>query len=417
MRITTSPIRPTRYVVAGLLGCALAFGGAPAIAEAATSSDIQAELDAAQAQLAEYNRAAAQAGAELDKASYDLDQTRQQIEEVQGKIEEQRVELAGAQVSLSNSLAGQYKAGSVSLLDMVLGATSFEDLVSRVTYANKVSESFEASISEVRELQAELEASEAELTAKEDEQEKQVSDLEVKMVSSQQAEQEAEQYVNSLSSDLREALAAEEAARQEASRLEAERLAAEEAAKQEAANQGSTSTSEPSQDTSQPSGQPSTPEPPSTDSGTSSSRPSQDSGNQAPSTPNNGGSTLGETAVYWAKTQLGKPYGHDNDGTNWDCNGLTHWAWAQAGYSIPVASGHYGYGQFQYMKNSGRWVTSVSQLKPGDLVFYSYDGGVTTYHVAMYIGNYQVIHSNGWGSGVVITGIYYDTGFCGGGTP
>ena len=140
--------------------------------------------------------------------------------------------------------------------------------------------------------------------------------------------------------------------------------------------------------------------------------------NQGSTTPpNNGGSTAGETAVYWAKTQLGKPYGHDNNGNNWDCNGLTHWAWAQAGYSIPAASGHYGYGQFQYMKNSGRWVTSVSQLKPGDLVFYSYDGGYTTYHVAMYIGGYQVIHSNGWGSGVVITGIYYDDGFCGGGTP
>ena len=406
MRITKSNIRPSRVLVAGLVGCALVLGGTPTAVHAQTSSDLQSQLEEAQAQLEEYKRAAAQAGADLDKASYDLEQTRQQIEEVEAQIEEKRAELAEAQGNLSDTLSTQYKAGSVSLLDMVLGATSFDDLVSRVTYANKISDSFQSSISEVRELQEELEASQAELAEKEKQQEQQVSELQEQKSVSDQAEAEAEQYVNSLSAELREALAAEEAARQEASRQEAERLAAEEAEK----NQGSGGGSQ-----SQGGG---------SNNGGSNSGGSNSGGGSAPSAPsgggsapNTGGSTLGETAVYWAKTQLGKPYGHDNDGTNWDCNGLTHWAWAQAGYTIPASSGTYGYGQFQYMKNSGRWVTSVSQLKPGDLVFYSYDGGATTYHVAMYIGNYQVIHSNGWGSGVVITGIYYDTGFCGGGTP
>lgn len=405
MRILNRTARPGRVLVASLLGCALAFGGVPTLAIAETSDDIQAQLEEAQAQLEQYNRNAAQAGADLDKASYDLDQTRQQIDEVEVRIEEQRQELSAAQASLSSTLSEQYKVGSVSLLDMVLGATSFDDLVSRVVYANKISESFQSAISEVRELQAELETSQAELAEKEEQQKQQVSDLQEQKSVSEQAEAEAEQYVNGLSAELREALAAEEAARQEESRREAERLAAEEAARQEQEAQQEQQESPSSEEGAQEE----------TSDGSTSG--SNGGSNNESSVPNTGGSTAGETAVYWAKTQLGKPYGHDNDGNNWDCNGLTHWAWAQAGYSIPAASGHYGYGQFQYMKNSGRWVTSVSQLKPGDLVFYSYDGGATTYHVAMYIGNYQVIHSNGWGSGVVITGIYYDTGYCGGGTP
>ncbi|MEE0026834.1 MAG: NlpC/P60 family protein, partial [Atopobiaceae bacterium] len=122
-------------------------------------------------------------------------------------------------------------------------------------------------------------------------------------------------------------------------------------------------------------------------------------------------------AVNAALAQVGKPYGHDNDGTNWDCNGLTHYAWSVAGVSIPYASGHYAYGQFQWLKSSGNWVTSASQLKAGDLVFFSYDGGATTFHVAMYIGGGQIVHAIGYSMGVQVTSLSYVSGFCGGGSP
>lgn len=414
----------SRLLLAGALGCTLALGTLPVRATAATSDELQAQLDEAEARLEELNRAAQQAGAELDKASYDLDQTRTQIAQVEDDIEVKGAELADAQDNLAGLLSDQYKVGTYSLLDIVLNAEDFDDLVSRVTYANKISENRQEAIAQVRDLQTQLQQSRDELGQKEAQQEQQVADLQEKMSVSEEAESEAATYVSQLSDDVKEALAAEQAAREEASRKEAERLAAEEAARQEqeAANnagQGNDGAGDSDQGGSSNGG---SDDNGSSNEGTSDNGGSNGSGsegsNQGSATPpNNGGSTAGETAVYWAKTQLGKPYGHDNNGNNWDCNGLTHWAWAQAGYSIPAASGHYGYGQFQYMKNSGRWVTSVSQLKPGDLVFYSYDGGYTTYHVAMYIGGYQVIHSNGWGSGVVITGIYYDDGFCGGGTP
>ena len=71
--------------------------------------------------------------------------------------------------------------------------------------------------------------------------------------------------------------------------------------------------------------------------------------------------------------------------------------------------------QYSIVCSRGNLKSSTSQLSPGDLVFYA--SGGTIYHVAIYIGGGNVIHANGYGSGVVITGVTYDDGFCGGGSP
>ena len=122
-------------------------------------------------------------------------------------------------------------------------------------------------------------------------------------------------------------------------------------------------------------------------------------------------------AVNAALEQVGKSYGHENDGNSWDCNGLTNYAWSQAGMDIPYASGHYAYGQYQYMQESSNWVSNASDLQAGDLVFYSHDGGDTTYHVAMYIGDGQIVHAVDYSSGVQVTDLDYVSGFVGGGSP
>jgi cell wall-associated NlpC family hydrolase len=87
------------------------------------------------------------------------------------------------------------------------------------------------------------------------------------------------------------------------------------------------------------------------------------------------------TAVAAAKSKLGSPYVWAAAGpSTFDCSGLTMWAWAQAGVSLPHSS------SMQY--GSGSKV-SVSSLQPGDLVFY----GSPIHHVALYVGGGQVIHA------------------------
>ncbi|MCI3270297.1 NlpC/P60 family protein [Streptomyces cylindrosporus] len=83
-----------------------------------------------------------------------------------------------------------------------------------------------------------------------------------------------------------------------------------------------------------------------------------------------------------AQSQLGKPYVYGATGTaSYDCSGLTSWAYAQAGVSIPRTS--------QAQANAGTRIYSVSQLKVGDLVLFYGD----LHHVGLYAGNGQVIHA------------------------
>jgi cell wall-associated NlpC family hydrolase len=51
------------------------------------------------------------------------------------------------------------------------------------------------------------------------------------------------------------------------------------------------------------------------------------------------------------------------------------------------------------------------QAKPGDLVFYDHGSG-TVNHVAMYIGNGQIVHASNSRDGIKISDIYYSNPVC-----
>lgn len=91
--------------------------------------------------------------------------------------------------------------------------------------------------------------------------------------------------------------------------------------------------------------------------------------------------SVGEKVVKLAMTQLGVPYvwGGTTPNVGLDCSGLIQWAYSEAGVSIPRVS----WDQI----NSGTKV-SVNDIQPGDVVGYNSGG-----HVALYIGNNQVVHA------------------------
>jgi cell wall-associated NlpC family hydrolase len=104
-----------------------------------------------------------------------------------------------------------------------------------------------------------------------------------------------------------------------------------------------------------------------------------------------------------------------------DCSGLTLYAFAQAGITLPHYSG--AGGQFSIVENSPTFTTNISQLKPGDLVFFVGvgDGGSVTNpgHVGIYIGNGQMINAPTTGQLVSIAPVTQSSagGFVGGGMP
>lgn len=97
-------------------------------------------------------------------------------------------------------------------------------------------------------------------------------------------------------------------------------------------------------------------------------------------------------AVGAAMSQLGVPYKYATaePGVNFDCSGLTMWAWDQAGVSLP----HYSKAQFEMLPK-----VPADQAQPGDLIFYRTPVG----HVAIYIGNGQLIHAPRTGDVVKIS--------------
>ena len=79
-----------------------------------------------------------------------------------------------------------------------------------------------------------------------------------------------------------------------------------------------------------------------------------------------------------------------------DCSGFVMSAFAQFGYSLPrVAADQY----YQSVQKS------VADLEPGDLVFYG--SGIS--HVALYIGDGQIIHASTSASGIKISNYDYET--------
>ena len=97
-------------------------------------------------------------------------------------------------------------------------------------------------------------------------------------------------------------------------------------------------------------------------------------------------------AIKAAISQLGIRYrwGASSPGVAFDCSGLTQWAWAKAGVSIPRVS------RSQY---SALLRVPISQAQPGDLLF----SQTTFFHVGIYIGNGQMIHAPRTGDVVKIS--------------
>ncbi|MGX1546427.1 NlpC/P60 family protein [Streptomyces adustus] len=83
-----------------------------------------------------------------------------------------------------------------------------------------------------------------------------------------------------------------------------------------------------------------------------------------------------------AQSRIGSPYVYGATGpSSFDCSGLTSWAYAQAGVSIPRTS--------QAQANAGTRIYSQSDLQVGDLVIFYGD----QHHVGLYAGNGQVLHA------------------------
>lgn len=402
-----------------MLSAALVAAGMPAAAFADDTDELQQRVNEAYATLQSYTTELEQANAELETVKQNLSDVQEQITQTQSDIDAKKAEVADGQKVISDRLSTTYKQGNANLLTMVLGASSFDDLFSRVFYANKVADADAAVVAQVKSDVEELKKKEEELAEQEAQQKQLVSDQETKTAEVSSKLNQQQSYYNGLDTQLKEQLA-QEAARKAAE--EAARQQAEQAAKEQqnansgnssnngsngGANSGNTNGGNTGSNNSDNSG-----------SGNNGNNNSNNNTNK-PSKPSDNGNTNSGNApssvVSAALAQVGKPYVWGAGGPNaFDCSGLTSYAYAQVGYSIP----HQSQQQYNMVKNKGHLVYNIGSLKAGDLVFWGTGGsGSSIYHVGIYIGNGQYVHASMPGVGVVAATLYTGGNYVGGGSP
>lgn len=103
--------------------------------------------------------------------------------------------------------------------------------------------------------------------------------------------------------------------------------------------------------------------------------------------------------VSYAMQFLGNPYvwGGTSLTNGTDCSGFVMRIYQHFGYSLPRTSS---------AQAGATKTVSSGDVRPGDLFFYG-SGGVS--HVAMYIGNGQIIHASNPRTGIKISSAYYRT--------
>jgi cell wall-associated NlpC family hydrolase len=117
--------------------------------------------------------------------------------------------------------------------------------------------------------------------------------------------------------------------------------------------------------------------------------------------------TVVDTMLKAAMSRRGLPYVWGGDGpTSFDCSGLVQWSFAQAGIAMPRVAAD--------QARSGPAVP-VSQLKPGDLLFYHTDPTAPDYisHVSIYLGNGWMIQAPEPGMNVEVVPAAFGSGFAG----
>ncbi len=385
-------------LVSGSLALALALF--PSLARAETSAEIQARVNEAYAQLQEYTMELELANGELQTVTAELEETRSQIaqtEEEIGQTEEEierteeeisrkEREIAKGQQAISDRLSDSYKHGGTSLLDVVLGSSDFDELFSNLFYANRIADYDAELVEQVKEDREELRQQQDALEQQQDALEQQQEQLaeqesaQSELVAEQQAHVDdvnarvaaQESYYEELDQDLKDKLAEEEAIR----------IAEEEARRQQELQQQQQGGSA---------------------GGSASGNTNTDSGN-APS-----------SVVDIALAQVGKPYVWAAGGPgSFDCSGLTSYAYAQVGVSIP----HQSQQQYNLVARKGHLVYDIGSLKPGDLVFWGNGGSASAiYHVGIYIGGGRYVHASSPGVGVITSTLGTGGNYVGGGSP
>jgi peptidoglycan DL-endopeptidase CwlO len=308
----------------------------------------------------------------LDAAVEQYNLANVRLHKIEGDMRENKKQLTLAranlkisQASLAKRLVTAYTSTQDnSTLALLLGSTSFDDLLNRVEAVNSTSSQDANIVRQVRTSKLAIQHHQVELRSAHDEQQRVVAQKAAQRQHIESQLATRRQLLSSIRGEIQRLKAAEAAQQRRLAAAAQVRVAAQPAP------------------------------PPVSGVGVGASTP--EGSTVAP--PNVHGGVVGIAMQY-----LGVPYVWGGSSPRgFDCSGLVMYVYSQIGVSLP----HSSYAQF----NMGSPV-SLSQLQPGDLVFFT---GAS--HVGIYIGGGQFIHAPHTGDVVKISSLtgYYASAFIGG---
>lgn len=298
-----------------------------------TSAEVQAQADEVSARLA-----ASEAEMVTIRDNYRLaveahDAAVAGMEEAQGRIDAAEAVITDTQARLGNRADQMYRQGPLSFLDVLFGASSFQEFATSWELINAINAENAQLIQTNKDARAEAEAAHEEFSAQEEiaaSRETEAANLQAEaeaLIAQQQAE------LASLNAEVAALVEKEEEARRAA-----------EAAAAAAAMP-----------------------------------PSSPGYDYTPPAPPSGG--YGDV-VAAAQSRLGCPYVYGASGpSTFDCSGLTSWSYSQAG------RGYIGRtDSSQYANASARWPYTAGGAEAGDVLWWPG-------HVAIYVGGGTYIHA------------------------
>jgi len=121
-----------------------------------------------------------------------------------------------------------------------------------------------------------------------------------------------------------------------------------------------------------------------------------------PNTTYTSNAELRQAIINYAMQFVGNRYVHGGQSlvSGTDCSGFTCYVLKDFGYSISRTPG----GQ---LASAGRSI-DYSQIQPGDIICYSSNGGKSCTHVALYIGDGQIVHAANSRKGVITSAADYE---------
>ena len=357
MREQAAPSRMKRACTM-VLAAALAISlGAPAMAFAEpTAADKQAEAETALAQLNAMQDTLNKASDDYFTALDELEQAQASMEDAQARIDEANAQISELQDKLGTRANSMYRSGSVTFIDLLLGASSFEEFTTNWDILNKMNQNDAEMVQQTKDLRSEVQA-------EKDEYARQEAIASEKTEEAKQIKEEAEATVasmqetyDSLSAEAAELLEQERAAQEAAEAAAAQAVLDQAAAEAEQSNNNSNN------------------------SNNNSSNNNNSSGGVEP--PYN--AVTGNAVVDRAYSYVGNAeyvWGACSPG-QFDCSGFV---------SYCLTGSYSRLGTTYTFLNWPR----VSDPQPGDVA-------VNSGHCGIYIGGGQMIHAATYGVGVVV---------------